>query len=256
MKGVMKLLAAARLVELSPEEEAAMQQTSADEAYAEPAPLTEQELADQALINAAAGDLPAADPLPAADAHTPPPLPSATGAGLPEGCSFDEIYASAGVPPSPYPAERLLRLIDGLRAMDAATRRTAVQAMDAADDSWTIDDPVLDAQRKSRALQEWGAGLREQIAAAEQAASSEIAELKQREEQAVAEIRKQIAGLEKLLEREMQKTAEHIAGRQAEISAQRAALDRETQRLNAEIGRLGELARQFGSASEHSQGAL
>lgn len=256
MKGVMKLLAAARLVELSPEEQADLQAPDAD-AYAAPQALSEQELADQALIEAAAA-MPAAEPDRSAPPPlTPPPLPPlSAGAELPEGRPFDEIYAAAGVPASPYPAERLLRLIDGLRAMDAGTRRTAVQAMDAADDNWTIDDPLLDAQRKVRVLQEWSTGLREQLSASEQAAAAEIAELKATEEKAVAEIRKQIDGLEKLLEREMQKTAEHIAARQASLSAARAALERETQRINAEAGRLGDLARQFGAAPEHSQGAL
>ena len=62
--------------------------------------------------------------------------------------NFDDIYANAGVSPSAYPAERLLRLVDGLSAMDQATRLMAIKAMDAADESWTIDDPLADAAAK------------------------------------------------------------------------------------------------------------
>ena len=67
--------------------------------------------------------------------------------------NLDDIYTAHGVGPSLYPAERLLRLVDGLSAMDVATRLMAIQAMDAADESWTIDDPLADAAAKVNALQ-------------------------------------------------------------------------------------------------------
>lgn len=250
MKGVMRLLAAAKLVELSPEEAAELQQTpeptaagSETDPYAPPAPVIDEAalLAEEAGMAAPA----------ATSVAVLPPLPPGS---LPEGRPFDDIYAAAGLPQSPYPAERLLRLIDGLKAMDAATRRTAVHAMDAADDSWTIDDPLLDAERKVRALQDWTAALAASVGETEQAVAAEIADLKATEEKAVAEIRKQIAGLEQLLEREMRKTAETIAARQQAVDADRAALQRESQRVTAEIDRLAELGRQFGTSPHSSQG--
>jgi hypothetical protein len=69
-----------------------------------------------------------------------------------EGIALADIFAAAGVPDSPYPAEKLLRLLDGLRAMDAGTRKAAVLAMDAADDNWQIGDCIADADRKISAL--------------------------------------------------------------------------------------------------------
>lgn len=247
MRGVMKLLAAARLVDLSEEEAAAMEDA---------APGAEQDYSSLGLS--------AAEPQPYGE--QPPPLPQAdlqpvVVNDILEGQPFETIFAEAGVPPSPYPAERLLRLIDGLRAMDEATRRTAVQAMDAADDSWTIEDPVLDAQRKMQALQSYSDALVQQVDSTEQQSAAEIAALQAAEENAVAEIRKQIAGLEKLLEREMQKTAATIATRQAEVSSARAAAQREMARVEAEVARLRDIAVQFANTpthsapSAHSQGA-
>jgi hypothetical protein len=67
--------------------------------------------------------------------------------------AFADIFAAAGVPDSPYPAEKLLRLLDGLRAMDAGTRKAAVLAMDAADDNWQIGDCLRDADLKISALE-------------------------------------------------------------------------------------------------------
>lgn len=236
----MKLLAAAKLVDLSEDEAAEYEAAPQGEAVPEHAAM------DQASN-------------PASDyGSTPPPLPPDAGlqslplSSVVEGKTFDSIFAEAGVPASPYPAERLLRLIDGLRAMDANTRHTAVRAMDAADDSWTIEDPVLDAQRKIGVLESYRQALAGQVASNEELAVAEVAELKAAEEKAVAEIRKQIAGLEKLLEREMHKTAETIATRQAGMSAERAAADRETQRVNTEIDRLREIAVQFAGTHTHS----
>lgn len=239
MRGVMKLLAAARLVDLSEEEAAAMEDT---------APAAEPDYSTMGLGAAATPS----------SSELPPPLPSAAElqpalvSDIVEGKPFDTIFAEAGVPPSPYPAERLLRLIDGLRAMDENTRSTAVRAMDAADDSWTIEDPVIDAQRKMQALQSYSDALVQQLDSTEQQTAAEIASLQSAEHNAVAEIRKQIDGLEKLLEREMQKTASTIATRQAEVSAARAAAQREMQRVEAEVARLRDIALQFATTHTHA----
>lgn len=82
--------------------------------------------------------------------------------------TLEQIYEAAGVPPCAYPAERLLRLIDGLKAMDDATRLTTMRAIDAADDSWSIDDPQRDAAAKVAALERHAASIRAALAHAEQ----------------------------------------------------------------------------------------
>ena len=223
MKGVMKLLAAAKLVTLSEEERA--------QAQSEPVEIPTMTV--DPVVNVA------------------PVVPRLEGNDVVEGRAFEEIFASANLPPSPFPAERLLRLLDGLRAMDEATRKAAVMAMDAADENWTIADPVIDAQRKSVVLESYREGLTAQVASTEQTTAAKIAELTGDQERAVAEIRKQILELEKLLEREVQKKTEQIAALDASLKATRDAVDREGRRITAEIDRLREIPAQFAQPTTH-----
>ena len=223
MKGVMKLLAAAKLVTLSEEERA---QTQSE-------PVEIPTMTVDPVVNVA------------------PVVPRLEGNDVVEGRAFEEIFASANLPPSPFPAERLLRLLDGLRAMDEATRRAAVMAMDGADENWTIADPVIDAQRKSAVLESYREGLTAQVASTEQTTAAKIAELTGGQESVVAEIRKQILELEKLLEREVQKKTEQIAALDASLKATRDAVDREGRRITAEIDRLREIPAQFAQPTTH-----
>ncbi len=163
--------------------------------------------------------------------------------------SFDEMYRVAELPQSPFPAERLLKLLDGLRAMDPATRRTAVMAMDAADDSWTIDDAIVDAERKQRVLHENA----EKIAAAsltsEEAARAELTALDDYAQKAADTIRKQIAELEQLLTDELTKTADKKAEVQANIRVLHEQSAQKRARCQQEVLRLGEIASLFGAVS-------
>ena len=223
MKGVMKLLAAAKLVTLSEEERA---QTQSE-------PVEIPTMTVDPVVNVA------------------PVVPRLEGNDVVEGRAFEEIFASANLPPSPFPAERLLRLLDGLRAMDEATRKAAVMAMDGADENWTIADPVIDAQRKSAVLESYREGLTAQVASTEQTTAAKIAELTGGQESVVAEIRKQILELEKLFEREVQKKTEQIAALDASLKATRDAVDREGRRITAEIDRLREIPAQFAQPTTH-----
>ena len=129
----MRMLAAAKLVSLSEEESAELEAQSASQIP------SEDYVADLGTL-----DIPPAPE---------PVAPNVVVTEITEGKSFDSIFADANLPISPFPAERLLRLLDGLQAMDETTRKAAVKAMDAADDTWAIDDPVLDAQRKVGVLE-------------------------------------------------------------------------------------------------------
>ncbi len=220
MKGMMKFLAAANLVTLSEEEQMEVQ------------PQPNEELAP-----------------PTQSAHEP--MPPLTASDVVEGRSFEEIFASANLPVSPYPAERFLRLLDGLREMDEATRKAAVRAIDGADDTWTIADPVIDAQRKIAALDAYKEAVSRQVIAIQEKVATEVSELKAKQDKAVAEIRKQVAELERLLERETLKTTEHIAALESGVKAAREAAAREGQRVATEIGRLQEIHAQFAQPTTH-----
>lgn len=215
MKGLMSFLVKAKLVEPAP-----------DEVLVSPEP--------EAAGVAAAPEVHEPPPPP------PEPMPAAS-SEIQENVPLEAIYQQAGLPPSPFPAEKLLRLLDGLRAMDVDTRKAAVLAMDAADDSWSMADPIQDAQRKAAALAAYRQGLAEQLTSIEKLAGDRIADGKHILENAVAEIRAQIAQLEQLLEREIARSARDIAAIEAGQRAAREAVAREQQRLDQEIERLAEI---------------
>ena len=230
VKGILKFLAAAKLVDLSDEEKMKLHGVDPAEESVET-------------------DLATENPPPLPDtvndsSSLPPPIAYAA-ADVAEGKSFDDIFKSAQIPDSPFPAERLLRLLDGLRAMDEVTRKAAVHAMDAADDNWTIDDSIIDAQRKIAALEDYQKALESQLTANQQQVITEVADLKEAEERAVTEIRKQIAEMERLLAREIQKTAEQITNLEGGQKSAQESCEREVKRLQTEVERLREIPAQF-----------
>jgi hypothetical protein len=166
---------------------------------------------------------------------------------VPEHISFDSLYARAGVAASPFPAEKLLKLLDGLRAMDSATRKSAVMAMDAADDAWTIDDCLLDAERKCAALLATKKSVESQVKAAESATAKAVADLEKSQEETSAAVRRQIADLEGLMQREVERVANERAAVMASAREARAAGQREALRIDGEIDRLQEISRIFSS---------
>jgi hypothetical protein len=236
MKGLMDLLARAKLVELSEDEkqsaaESALDRGAGDEVVAPP---------------------PVAPPPPvSAQAFASPQTAPATGvdptAG--EGKSFEAIYAAAGIPASPYPAEKLLRLLDGLRTMDSATRKTAVLAMDAADDTWQVADCVTDAQNKIAAITGYKQYLSVQLGEGEQLAATRVSEIGADLDAATAAIRSQIAELEQLLQRKITQSAQDTAGIEADLRSTREAVARESRRMDVESDRLREISAQFTTTS-------
>lgn len=229
MNGLMNFLVRAKLVELSEDE----RQAPADSA-----------LAPQASVEMP----PEPEPPP-----LPPPVPL-TDLDIAEGKAFDEIFAAAAIPPSAFPAEKLLRLLDGLRAMDGTTRKTAVLAMDAADDSWQIVDSVADAQRKIAALASYKQVLAAQLQGSEQVAAAKSGDIRADLESATAAIRQQIAELEQLLERKITQSAQETTNIEANLRATREAVAREVRRMDGEIERLREIPSQF-SAADPTQAA-
>lgn len=171
-----------------------------------------------------------------------PPAAVATtvGSGM---LDAEAVYSQAGVPPSVYPAERLLRLVDGLSAMDSATRLMAIQAMDAADESWSL----ADAAAKTQALAAHGQQLQANLQALEGETQTQLAAVASRQEQVVGDIRKQITELEALVARELSRAAQETAGHTAALSA----ATEQTQRALGDIAQLSQrlqsLSAQFGA---------
>ena len=222
MNGILRLLAKANLVELSDEEKAEAGIENLD------MPQTEEVI-----------DVPAPP--------EPPLLPDLppSGSGMPENRPFEDIYAAAGLAESPFSAEKLLRLLEGLRAMDAATRKAAVLAMDAADDNWLISDCIDDAERKIAVLATYKQQVASQLQATEQQSAARIEEIRSGLESTSSEIRKQISELEQLLEREITKSAQQTTGIESGVRAARETVGRESRRIDTEIERLREIPAQF-----------
>lgn len=260
MSRFLRTLVKVGLVELDPEEHERMAKATTPAAAAKEADEVEVLLKEtEAMLAASSGPKASAPPPPppaaaarpsasprssAAPSWTPPtpraaPAASADGSsGITEGRSFPEIYADANIPASPFPAEKLLRLIDGLKAMDSAMRIAAITAMDAADDAWTIDDPLQDAQRKIATLSAAKVQLGTIVGQAEARAESEAKAADQYQKEATDKIRAQIAELEALLEQELQSVATQKAESHGRLEATREAAAREGARLSVEIDAL------------------
>ena len=176
------------------------------------------------------------------------PTPSVSGtpaAGVAAGIALDSIYAAAGVPSSAYPAERVLKILDGLAAMDSATKRAAIAAMDAADDTWTVDDVIGDAARKATALRGHVDQLSRQIGDAQQLESTQKASLTKDYDDLCASIDAQIAQLREAAQLAASEHTKAIATLAERTATAIATCKSEQSRVQAEIDRLDGLAREL-----------
>lgn len=230
MKGMMSFLEKAGLV----------QREGGEDAEA-PAPLHGAQ-AD------AAGDIPGFVPDP--EPVQGPAVALETASGM----SLDAVYAAAGVPPCIYPAERLIRLLDGLSAMDDGLRRQTIQAIDAADDTWTLDDPLRDAAVKAAAIDAHAQTLRAGVAQSERQTQAQLEALNQRQATTVAEIKRQIGELEALLEREIARGVQENAALNASLQAEQDGAARELDGLQQAAHRLRALPAQFNVNVNPSEG--
>ena len=236
MSKFLKALARMNLVELDEEETSQPSPRDGDEDI-------DKILAEtRALMGQADGAPATAESAPQAEA-APPPV--SVPAEIKEGQAFEEIYAAAGISESPYPAEQMLKLLDGLKAMGPKERKMAVMAMDSADDRWTISDPVLDAQRKIATLQTETQRLEAFQAQAEAQAQADLEAQETYKAQASSTIRQQISELEELLEQELRKVADEKAAIHVRVEAARSAVVREKARYEQHIETLYVLSTTF-----------
>ena len=256
MSKFLKAMSKIGLVELTDQEEQEVAASSKDDSGGELSMAdidailaAEDQAKDQAKAQAKAPPQQAA-PRPAPSAPQPKPSAgrSSGGGELAEGHPFEKIYADAGTPDVAYPAEKLLKVLDGLKAMDPPMRKAAVLAMDAADDAWTVADAVLDAERKVHALKAYKADLSTQV---DTLVSEAAAEKQRRDEylqQATQTIRQKIAELEQTLQDEAATIAAEKASIDGRVEAARGTLARESVRLDSEAQRLHEIPQIFAVA--------
>ena len=190
------------------------------------------------------------DELSELELSAPAPTPTSP-AGLPpdieEGTPLEDIYASSGVPATPYPAERLLKVLDGLRAMDATHQRAAVAAMDAADDTWSLEGVLADAAGKVVALKSHLGKLSETVTAAHAKEEFERANLAKEYEALCTTINQQMAELQEALRLATADNANAIKALESHTRDTVSASQREQLRIQVEIDRLDSLSQQLGS---------
>ena len=186
-------------------------------------------------------------------ASPPEPEPEPVLAGpvgpVEEGRAFDAIYAEAAVPAATYRVEKLLKVLEGLANVDTSTRRTLLTAMDAADESWTLADPLNDALNKVEALKGEVARIAASVSAAEADAAARAEAQNVHIADATAKIQAQIAELQTMLLDETRTVAQHKAEIEASLLATKQAALRETARVQAEIARLNHVVVALGDTA-------
>lgn len=195
--------------------------------------------------NALISDLTASGSIPEAP-HAPAPVfTPEDDLTLPEGVPLENIYAQANVPAVGYTIERLDKLVEGLNQLDAATKRTAVAAMDAADDSWKIEDVIGDARTKVAAL----VGYQGDITELEQAIIAEVDTRLNANSTAKAATLKdfdaRIAELAVQREQAIAASSAEATTLRATAAAASEAAERERNRINTPITRFGTLITLF-----------
>jgi hypothetical protein len=164
---------------------------------------------------------------------------------VPEGVAIDQIFQEANVPESSFPIERLQKLIDGLRQLDPTTQKAAVLAMDAADDTWTIDGVLKDAQAKTDALHAYADRVAAKAAQIQQSVERDIAGMTSAKDSAIADIQAQIADLQRKLEATASQHATDISGLASKRTNAQQAADRERQRVIEVVNKINNLVHPF-----------
>lgn len=232
----MKALAKAGLVELTPEEReriAGGAPEGADSAE------IDRILAESKALTESAGDTePAVPGETAAPVAAEPAAPVEPLVDVAANVDLSALYTRLAVESTPYAAEKLLVILDAMRALDPAARKAAILAMDSAEPSWTIADPLLDADRKIQALQTAQRELDATVTDAEAKGAADLAAQDEYKNKASAEIRQQIADLEALLAQELQNVADNKADINVRLAETRSVCTQERARYDAEIDRL------------------
>jgi vacuolar-type H+-ATPase subunit I/STV1 len=168
---------------------------------------------------------------------------------LAEGVSIELIYQEASVPASNYTVERLGKLIDGLKQLDSVTQRAAILAMDSADDTWSIEDILQDAGKKVEALRAYSSLATSKVARIRESIEKDVQRLAAEKDQSIASIRAQISELQQLLESTVSQHAAEAAKLNAQALSAQQAVDREQQRISAQIEKINTLIFPFTSSS-------
>lgn len=210
-----------------------------------PAPSLADLDAQLANLTSAVSSAPSAAPA----ASASPSFQDEADLSLPEGVDFATIYAEGDVPATPFTIEKLAKLVDGLNQLDASTKKTAVSAMDAADDSWKIEDVIADGQAKIAALNAYLGDIAACEAAINEEVNRRVNENQSQKGKTLEDLDARIAKLQADREAAISEAAARASSLRAQSAAAAEAAERERTRItNAIKGHQG-LVALFGSTT-------
>ena len=135
----------------------------------------------------------------------------------------------------------MVKLLDGLKAMPKEMRLRAIEAMDQADDSWTIEDSILDGQRKKEAFKVEENRIQALLHQREDERNQERIAQDTYIGQVTSEIRTQIEELEALLAEELREAASKKATIEAQLEADRVAFEGARKKLAEQVAAISEV---------------
>ena len=186
------------------------------------------------------------EPEPEPEPEVAPLLNTSGSPEIVEGRPYADIYTGAGVPASTFPVEKLLAVIEGLANMSPDQIRMVIAAMDAADSTWVIEDPVHDAQNKIVVLQSEQARLSSTVKAIEAQGQAEAATEDEELLAMSADIKSQIEALQAKLQAAILETTQAKTQIETYTRSSKEAALRETARLESEVRRLNRVPNTFG----------
>lgn len=138
-----------------------------------------------------------------------------------------DVFLSAGIADSPSSAERMLKMLAGLAMFPREQQRYMIQAMDAADPTWTEQTVQSDAQARVQALQTHLQRIHQEKGEKQKALADQMGETQAKGNEILSEIDKQIAELQKMREEALKETTLELdrltmEGRQLEEQARTA----------------------------------
>ena len=154
---------------------------------------------------------------------------------FPEGVEFGTIYTEAGVPAATFPIEKLAKVVEGLNQLDPTTKKTAVAAMDAADDTWNITDVIADGNAKIAALRAYLGDINGCEAAINAEINDRVNANQERKTKRLEDIDAQIAKLTAEREAAITEASTQSTNLRAQGAAASEAAERERTRINAAI---------------------
>ncbi|WP_045119367.1 hypothetical protein [Haliangium ochraceum] len=172
----------------------------------------------------------------------------AAGAGALRGMDADAVFAQAGIADSPNSAQRVLKIIAGLKMFPPEQQLTMLRAIDDADPSWSEDAVLEDARRRQLALREHLQAVADEVAAQVAGIRQQIASTQAESQSIIADIDERIATLQKQREEALVATTHSVDELQQHIRQAETESVAAQQRVSGEVDALGNLIVFFGSS--------